>query len=241
MHKDVYLFDVDGTLTNSRSLIDPDFKEFFLNFIANHNVCIVTGSDYSKTLEQLGEDVMHNVMRSYQCSGNSIWENGLEVERNNWTLGNEERDFLSGELFRSKFLTRTGTHLDDRPGLVNFSVVGRGATTEQRAEYVAYDTEHKERKFIAELFNSRYGHKGVKAQVAGETGLDIIQEGRDKGQVIDDFDDYNVFFFGDMMQPGGNDEPLAKTIASRGNENDGSIWVKDWKHTWDILKDINNE
>jgi hypothetical protein len=44
-----------------------------------------------------------------------------------------------------------------------------------------------------------------------------------------------------MMQPGGNDEPLAKTIASRGNENDGSIWVKDWKHTWDILKDINNE
>jgi hydroxymethylpyrimidine pyrophosphatase-like HAD family hydrolase len=57
MHKDVYLFDVDGTLTNSRSLIDPDFKEFFLNFIANHNVCIVTGSDYSKTLEQLGEDI----------------------------------------------------------------------------------------------------------------------------------------------------------------------------------------
>ena len=241
MHKDVYLFDVDGTLTNSRSLIDPDFKEFFLNFIANHNVCIVTGSDYSKTLEQLGEEIMHNVMRSYQCSGNSIWENGLEVERNNWTLGNEERDFLSSELFRSKFLTRTGAHLDDRPGLVNFSVVGRGATTEQRAEYVLYDTEHQERKFIADLFNSRYASKGVKAQVAGETGLDIIQEGRDKGQVIDDFDDYNVFFFGDMMQPGGNDEPLANTIASRENENDGSIWVKDWKHTWDILKDINNE
>ena len=100
MHKDVYLFDVDGTLTDSRTLIDPDFKEFFLNFIANHNVCIVTGSDYSKTLEQLGEEIMHSVMRSYQCSGNSIWENGLEVERNNWTLGNEERDCLLNELFR---------------------------------------------------------------------------------------------------------------------------------------------
>ena len=238
MHKDVYLFDVDGTLTVSRTLIDPEFKDFFLNFIANHNVCIVTGSDYAKTLEQLGEEIMHSVMRSYQCSGNSIWENGLEVECNNWTLGNEERDCLLNELFRSKFKTRTGIHLEDRPGLVNFSVLGRGATKEQRAEYVTYDIEHQERKFIAKLFNSRYDSKGIKAQVAGETGLDIIQEGKDKGQVIDDFDDYNVIFFGDMMQPGGNDEPLANTIASRGNKNDGSIWVKDWKHTWDILKDI---
>ena len=235
MHKDVYLFDVDGTLTVSRTLIDPEFKDFFLNFIANHNVCIVTGSDYAKTLEQLGEEIMHSVMRSYQCSGNSIWENGLEVECNNWTLGNEERDFLSQELFSSKFKTRTGTHFDDRPGLVNFSVLGRGATKEQRNEYIAYDTKYSERKSIAELFNNRYSSKRIKAQVAGETGLDIIQEGKDKGQVIDDFDDYNVLFFGDMMQPGGNDEPLATTIASRENKNDGTIWVKDWKHTWDIL------
>jgi len=238
MHNDVYLFDVDGTLTVSRTLIDPEFKEFFLNFIANHNVCIVTGSDYSKTLEQLGEEIMHSVMRSYQCSGNSIWENGLEVRYNNWTLQNEERDCLLHELFESKFPIRTGTHLDDRPGLVNFSVLGRGATPEQRAEYVTWDNKHNERQRIADLFNSRYEHKGIKAQVAGETGLDIVQDGCDKGQVLNDFDDYNVIFFGDMMQPGGNDEPLATAIASRGNDNDGSIWVKDWKHTWDILKDL---
>lgn len=238
MPNDVYLFDVDGTLTVSRTLIDPEFKKFFLNFIDNNEVCIVTGSDYAKTLEQLGKEIMHSIKRSYQCSGNSVWEKGIEVDYNNWKLGNEERDFLLDKLFKSKFPIRTGTHLDDRPGLVNFSVLGRGATPEQRAEYVTWDKEHNERERIAGLFNNRYGHKGIKAQVAGETGLDIVQDGCDKGQVLNDFDDCNVIFFGDMMQPGGNDEPLATAIASRGNDNDGSIWVKDWKHTWDILKDL---
>lgn len=237
-NKEAYVFDVDGTLTISRTEIDPEFKEFFLNFIANNEVYIVTGSDYAKTLEQLGKEIMHSVKRSYQCSGNSIWEKGIEVDHNNWKLENEERDFLLHELFESKFPIRTGTHLDDRPGLVNFSVLGRGATPEQRAEYVTWDKEHNERERIANMFNSTYGHKGIKAQVAGETGLDIVQDGCDKGQILNDFDDYNVTFFGDMMQPGGNDEPLATAIASRSNDNDGSIWVKDWKHTWDILKDL---
>lgn len=238
MLNDVYLFDVDGTLTVSRSEIDPEFEKFFLNFIDNNEVYVVTGSDYSKTLEQLGEQIMHGIKRSYQCSGNSVWEKGIEVYHNEWKLGNEERDYLLHELFESKFPIRTGTHLDDRPGLVNFSVLGRGANSEQRAEYVTWDKQNNERERIANLFNSKYGHKGIKAQVAGETGLDIVQNGRDKGQVLNDFDDYNVTFFGDMMQPGGNDEPLATAIASRGNDNDGSIWVKDWKHTWDILKDL---
>lgn len=238
MIKLAYIFDVDGTLTLSRTLMDPEFKEFFLKFITDNDCYIVTGSDYSKTLEQLGEDVMHNVKRSYNCSGNSIWENGLEVERNNWVLGNEERDFLSQELFRSKFDIRTGTHIEDRPGMVNFSVLGRGATTEQRVVYETYDKETHERKTIAALFNQKFYTNGVSAQVAGATGLDIAPVGKDKRQVIDDFDDVNVLFFGDMMQPGGNDEPLATAIQKRNNPQDGSIWVKDWEHTFSILKDL---
>jgi len=236
MIKPVYIFDVDGTLTLSRTLIDPEFKEFFLKFITDNDCYIVTGSDYSKTLEQLGEEIMHKVKRSYNCSGNSIWENGIEVERNNWVLGNEARDFLSQELFRSKFDIRTGTHIEDRPGMVNFSVVGRGATTEQRAVYEAYDTAHNERKTIAALFNQKFYTSGISAKVAGATGLDIAPIGKDKGQILADFDDVPVYFFGDMMQPGGNDEPLGNAIYNRNNEDDDVILVQDWKDTWNKLK-----
>ena len=86
-NKEAYVFDVDGTLTVSRTEIDLEFKEFFLNFIADNEVYIVTGSDYAKTLEQLGKEIMHSVKRSYQCSGNSIWEKGIEVKYNKWKLG----------------------------------------------------------------------------------------------------------------------------------------------------------
>ena len=100
-NKEAYVFDVDGTLTVSRTEIDLEFKEFFLNFIADNEVYIVTGSDYAKTLEQLGKEIMHSVKRSYQCSGNSIWEKGIEVKYNKWKLGTEERDCLLHELSES--------------------------------------------------------------------------------------------------------------------------------------------
>ena len=40
-----YIFDVDGTLTPSRGIIDPTFKEFFIRFCNNNDVTLVTGSD----------------------------------------------------------------------------------------------------------------------------------------------------------------------------------------------------
>ena len=33
-----FIFDVDGTLTPSRGTIDPEFKEFFMDFAKKNNV-----------------------------------------------------------------------------------------------------------------------------------------------------------------------------------------------------------
>ena len=238
MQTKAYIFDVDGTLTDSRQTIDPKFKEFFLKFIENNNVYLVTGSDYPKTVEQLGDEILHKVNRSYNCAGNSIWEKGVEVSTSDWQLSNEARDWLLRELYRSKFPLRTGTHIEDRPGMVNFSIVGRGAGSEARQSYIDYDKSNKERKSIADSFNKRFKKENIIAQVAGETGLDIIEIGKDKQQVLDDFAEHDIMFLGDMMQVGGNDAPLAKAIKERNNPNDKCIWVKGYTHTWSVLKDI---
>ena len=60
-----FIFDVDGTLTPSRQTIDPEFKKFFLRFIKDNKVFLVTGSDYPKTVEQLGADITENVVTVY--------------------------------------------------------------------------------------------------------------------------------------------------------------------------------
>ena len=57
---DVYIFDVDGTLTPSRQPITDDFYNFFKSWLKNKDVFLVTGSDYEKLQEQLPKDILDN-------------------------------------------------------------------------------------------------------------------------------------------------------------------------------------
>lgn len=230
-----YIFDVDGTLTPSRGMIDPNFHDWFLNFATLNAVYLVTGSDYPKTLEQVGEQICTTVKRCYNCSGNSVWEENEEVYHNDFELTENQDMWLRAQLSLSAFPLRTGNHLELRPGLLNFSIVGRNAGTEERAQYVKFDKATLERERIASKFNFCFSH--VRAQVAGETGLDIVYTGQDKGQILKDFEEVPVSFYGDKMEEGGNDYSLKYAITKRDNEGDMLHPVTDWNHTWELLKE----
>ena len=216
-----YIFDVDGTLTPSRGQIDPDFEKWFLNFCAKKEVYIATGSDYSKTLEQLGEKVMMAVVKSYNCSGNSVWEKGVEVYKSNWRLDENCEFWLQAVLEQSKFPLRTGNHIEHRTGQCNFSIPGRNnLTLGERQMYVEWDNDTDEREKIAQMFNDLFQEKyNCVALVAGETGLDIIQVGCDKSQIAKDFPYGDVMFLGDKMEPGGNDYPLKVALEGKNNSS----------------------
>jgi phosphomannomutase len=71
----IYIFDVDGTLTPSRGLINPVFKTFFQAFVKKNRVWLISGSDRDKTIEQVGFDIYGSVERCYQNSGNQLFIN----------------------------------------------------------------------------------------------------------------------------------------------------------------------
>lgn len=233
--KNKFIFDVDGTLTPSRGSMDTEFRVWFRNFCFDNEVYLVTGSNKSKTVEQLGPSIWALARRVYQCSGNDIWEGDLNVHTSNIEVTEEMKDFFKKWLNMSVYPTKTGNHLEVRPGLINFSVVGRNATKQQRAEYVQYDEETFERETIAKSFNNYFGPNMV-AQVAGETGIDIVVKGCDKSQIVRDFNNRDqLHFFGDKIQPGGNDYELALTIANSG----GNVYtVNNWRQTWEHLKKL---
>ena len=104
-----YLFDVDGTLTPSRGVMDNEFKEWFLNFCRDSNVSRVTGSDKLKTVEQIGENVYNACARVYNCSGNDVYEQNTQIEFNDWTLPSEVEWFLTGKLNASPYGVKTST------------------------------------------------------------------------------------------------------------------------------------
>ena len=230
-----FIFDVDGTLTPSRQEIDGDFAVFFGNFCAKNDVYLVTGSDKEKTIEQIGEELYSLSKRVYNCSGSDVWQGETHIRSNEWKIPMHVKSWLEDKLEESSFPLRTGLHIEERPGMVNFSIVGRNATIGERKLYVKHDTANNERNYIAELFNLEF--ENLIARPGGETGIDISPKGADKSQIIYDFDiNDTLHFYGDRMDPQGNDYPLKKALWERGNSSTHE--VKDWKNTWELLKCI---
>ena len=137
-----YIFDVDGTLTPSRKQMELEFMVYFLKFECKHDVYLVTGSDRQKTVDQIGLDVYNRAKRVYNCSGSDVYEQDRNVYRDDWTPSDEVRQFLQDELDYSQFTIRTGTHIEERPGCINFSILGRGANWEEREVYKAVSYTH---------------------------------------------------------------------------------------------------
>ena len=226
----MFVFDVDGTLTPSRKEINNVFKWWFQENIQNY--CFVTGSDRDKTIEQVGLDLFVGAKYSFNCNGNDVNFYGAQMHTNDWTLPVTARNWLDEKLEQSEFVLRTGNHIEERPGMVNFSIVGRNATMGERKLYVEYDTKLNERNTITEMFNESFPELDAKA--GGETGIDIGPKGSDKSQVIKFIDDEELVFFGDRMDPLGNDYPLSKIILD--NSLGKCYNVKDYNETWELLK-----
>lgn len=229
-----FIFDVDGTLTYSRHTIDPKFRDWMIDFANSHNCYIVTGSDRPKTLEQIGPELYNAMQICFQCAGNDIWHKDKRLEVRKMELPMEMFDAFDDFLQISQFPVKTGHHVDVRPGLVNFSIIGRGCTIDEREEYKEWDAVHYERQAIADYLNTYF--PAYDCQVAGETGIDIVEKGYDKSQIIHKFSPYdNIHFFGDKMEPGGNDYTLMLEVANSGSH---AHHVKSWEETWSILRSL---
>lgn len=226
MEKHSFAFDVDGTLTNSRQLIDPEFKEFFLDFIGKNTVYLVTGSDYPKTLEQVGEEIVNSVDAVFCCCGNAEYRKGSLISQSDFTVDENLRKFFNDMMNESQFNPKTGNHIEERIGMVNFSIVGRNASYEDRQDYIIWDKMTYEREIIKSCLEDRFDD--LEVTLGGETGLDIYPKGKDKSQVADLIKPF--IFFGDRIEEGGNDLTIAERAIISHN-------VNGWKETYSILKE----
>ena len=221
-----FIFDVDGTLTDSRQQINLSFEAYMIKFCCKYDVYLVTGSDRAKTIEQVGLDIYNRSKRVYNCSGSDVYEKDNNVYRSDWQPYGKLINFLSDELDYSAFPHKTGNHIEHRPGGINFSILGRGEDSmKYRKEYVKWDINTTERILMADRIKSEFPYLNI--QIGGETGLDMSDS--DKSQILRDFHPKDeIHFFGDMMLEGQNDYPLAKEVDKRGGF---CYHVSNWKDT----------
>ena len=223
-----YLFDVDGTLTPSRLKIDPKFEKFFLDWMVDKNVYLVTGSDKDKTVEQVGEKIWNNCTRVYQSCGNAVYEGGELIRQLDFKMEPKLRKLLEDFLIWSEWADRYSNHIEERIGLINFSVIGRTCTQEAREIYSNWDEDFRERETFCELVERYFPH--LEATVGGQISIDIYPKGKNKAQVLDEIGG-PITFFGDKCKPGGNDFPIVERMKDYGIYYN----VKDWKETMEIL------
>ena len=226
-----FIFDVDGTLTESRQQIDLSFEVYMIKFCCKYDVYLVTGSDRAKTIEQVGLDIYNRSKRVYNCSGADVYEKDHNVYRSDWKPSRKLINFLSDELDFSTFPHKTGNHIEHRPGGINFSILGRGEDSmKYRKEYVKLDINTNERILMTDRIKSEFPDLNI--QIGGQTGLDISDS--DKSQILRDFNSEDeLVFFGDMMKEGQNDYPLAQAVDKLGGTN---YSVNGWQDTYEKLK-----
>ena len=232
--KFIFLFDVNGTLTPPRKVMDSEFELFFQKWIENHTTYLVTGSDYEKTKEQVSLNILNKCNGVFCCMGNHFIKKDTTIYLNEFNLPLEAEHFLHQCLNESKYPTENmgDLHIEYRTGMVNFSIVGRDITMEQREKYYKWDCIHQERKKIANEFNNIFNEYGIEANIGGQISIDIQKIGFDKSQVLN-YIDKNLYdetvFFGDKCEPGEIGFPLY-------NECNIKYKVSDWKECFNILK-----
>jgi len=215
MKNNIYIFDVDGTLTPSRKVMTKEFQEVFFDEWSSENIFyLVSGSDLKKMSEQVPPHILKRAAGLFTCGGNDYYKDGKRIYYNEFNPPEDLIEFLKETVGDSHYGERAGNHIENRGSMVNFSVVGRDCSDEQREDYFQYDLQSKEREIIASLINEQW--IDIEAVIGGQISIDIAPRGNDKSQVLKHImkeqPNKKYFFVGDRTMEGGNDYPLANLM-----------------------------
>ena len=245
----IYIFDVDGTLTPSRLPMTKEFQKFFKEWIKKNKFYLVTGSDLPKLQEQM---CFYDIEAEgiFTCCGNQFWKPDPSIVNtsaeliydNKFEMTNKLKSSLEVMLMSSQYPHRYGNHIEDRGSMVNFSVVGRNCTQEQREKYYEWDKEKGERRKMSIFLKNKF--KDLDAVIGGQISIDIYPKGNDKSQVLNVIEQERLtppseyIFIGDGIENGGNDYPLAELM----NNTEICDWyhTNGWEHTQQILESLND-
>jgi phosphomannomutase len=223
----IYLFDVDGTLTGPRQEIDENFASVFLDWMEKENaeVYLVSGSDIKKIQQQIFNEFLNQCTGIFCCTANQLYKKEKLIYENIFTLPPFLIEDLEIYLEEAQYSFKTGNHIEQRPGMLNFSVLGRNANLLQRETYAKWDRGAREREDIVEYITSNYPE--LDASIGGVTSVDIYPKGKDKSQVVKYLrgqhqENISMIFVGDKTMVGGNDHPLAVVLEQDPN----SFWFQ---------------
>lgn len=240
--KKLFLFDVDGTLTESRQKIEQKVVDM-LRELHSHPDCVlglVGGSDYKKIVEQ----VQHPELFTYM-----FCENGTVGYKDNKMFYEESIVKFLGEDKLKRFVNyclkyiadldipkKRGTFVELRKGLINVSPIGRNCSLEDRYDFIDYDNKNGVLKTFQAHLIKEFSDYDMKFAIGGQTSVDCFPKAWDKTNCLKHLEGLfkEILFFGDRIDEGGNDYEIYRDKRVKGHA------VKDPDDTIRIVKEIMN-
>ncbi len=241
--KKLIVFDLDGTLAESKAPIDKEMATLLDHLLKIVKVSVISGGAWLQFEKQVLAHLSHdkrleNLFLLPTC-GTKFYKYDSK-----WVLLYSE-DFTAAE--KNKILTSlqraTGTPdlkpaqtwgelIQDRGSQITFSGLGQQAPLEEKKKW---DPDFAKRKKIKVLLDKLIPEFSVR--LGGATSIDVTKHGIDKAYGIRKLRDVlcipipEMIFVGDAVFPGGNDYPAKEAGAL-------SIEVKDPHETKRVVEAI---
>ena len=216
----IYVFDMDGTLTPARLPMTAEFAINFYEWQKTHKSFIATGSDYKKVEEQLPVSIIRSFTGIYSSMGNILTAQNSIIYQNNFTPSKRLIEKLEGFRRTTKYPCQLyPKYIEERIGMVNFSVLGRDCPYSERERYSLWDKHEQERQQIANELRIEFPEYDI--AVGGSISMDITPKGYGKEQIAQHlrktYPSEKIIFFGDKTFEGGNDYELAEALRQLNN------------------------
>jgi len=223
--KKLIIFDLDGTLTPSKSAMDAEMANLLVKLMETKKIAVISGGGYPQFITQflhslpMSSDKYANLLL-LPTSGTRmyIWK-GSWVEQYAEHLSPKEKDKIMGAL--NSALAQVGyvvpnkTYgqiIEDRGSQITFSALGQNAPLDVKE---TWDPDRVKRQKISKILNEKIPEFDVR--VGGTTSIDITRRGVNKSYGIRKLEQTTgisldqMVFVGDALFPGGNDYPAKAT------------------------------
>lgn len=226
MMPQLVIFDLDGTLTESRSPMDDEMGGLLQELLEQTDVAVISGGALERYKTQFLEVLNHrpvNMSNLYLAplSGSSLYT----FTNNDWspvymeTMTLEQKKKIM-DAFPLAFkdigfvpeANPVGKLIDDRDGQVTFSGLGCEAPIEKKKRW---DPDRKIRMKLKDALKKYL--PDFEISVGGTTSIDISRKGIDKAYGVSKLSEYlsipreEIVFMGDAIVEGGNDYSVVGT------------------------------
>ncbi|MET3981606.1 phosphomannomutase [Mucilaginibacter sp. UYP25] len=242
--KKLIVFDLDGTLAESKAAIDEEMANLFSELLTVAKVAIISGGDWPQFQKQVigqlpaGSDLSNlSILPTCGTKFYAFDETGWKkLYAEDFTDGEKHKIITSLQkaVAQSGFQAAKtwGEQVEDRQSQITFSALGQNAPLEPKK---AWDPDFEKRQKIRKILVGMIPEFAI--NLGGATSIDVTKPGIDKAygmRKLRDILKINVaqmLFMGDALFEGGNDFPARASGAD-------CIQVRDPTETKRIIEAI---